>query len=57
MMKTPEDVLTDEDLRYLKIAISLALTGVDIEEMAKTKEALGGLPVFGKTTTGNPRRD
>jgi hypothetical protein len=32
-MKTPEDVLTDEDLRYLKIAISLALTGVEIEEI------------------------
>jgi hypothetical protein len=42
-MKTPEDVLTDEDFRYLKIAISLALTGVDIEEMPKTKVTLNEL--------------
>jgi hypothetical protein len=31
MMKTSEDVLTDEDLRYLKIAISLATNVIVVE--------------------------
>jgi hypothetical protein len=43
VMKTPEEKFTDEDLRYLKIAISLALTGADIEDMPKTKVALDTL--------------
>jgi hypothetical protein len=43
MLKTPKEKFTEENLRYLKIAISLALTGTDIEEMPKTKIALNEL--------------
>jgi len=35
--------LLKEDFRYLKVAISLALTSDDIREMPKTKAALNEL--------------
>ena len=42
-MMTAEEKLTAEEIRYLKVAISLALTGPDIQEMPKTKLALNEL--------------
>ena len=52
---------TPEDIRYLKVAIALALGSDDIREMPKTKTALNELyhkieRVEGtlKTTAGNP---
>jgi hypothetical protein len=39
--KEPCEEFTPEELRHLKVAISLALTDpLDIDEMPKTKEAL-----------------
>jgi hypothetical protein len=38
-----KEFLTPEDIRYLKVAISLALTGPDIQEMPKTQVALNEL--------------
>lgn len=43
MMMTVEEKLTAEDIRYLKVAIGLALGSPDIEEMPKTKAALNEL--------------
>lgn len=41
MMSKESEQFTPEDLRYLKVAISLPLTDpLDIDEMPKTKEAL-----------------
>lgn len=40
---TSDDVLTDEDIRYLKVAIALALGSPDIDDMPKTKVALNEL--------------
>jgi hypothetical protein len=43
MMMTAEEKLTAEEIRYLKVAISLALTGPDIQEKPKTKLAFNEL--------------
>lgn len=40
MISTKEEQFTLEDIRYLKVAIALALGSDDIGEMPKTKEAL-----------------
>ena len=42
-MSTPREKFTDEDIRYLKIAISLALMSSDIRQIPKTKVALNEL--------------
>ena len=38
-----EEKITAEDLRYLKVAIALALGSADILDMPKTKDALNEL--------------
>jgi hypothetical protein len=43
MMSKESEQFTLEDFRYLKVAISLALTGPDIQEMPKTQVALNEL--------------
>jgi hypothetical protein len=43
LMMTVEEKLTAEDIRYLKVAIALALGSDDIRNMPKTKDALNEL--------------
>jgi hypothetical protein len=43
LMMATEEKLTLEDIRYLKVAIALALGSPDIVDMAKTKRALNEL--------------
>lgn len=43
MTTNAEEKLTAEDIRYLKVAIALALGSDDILEMPKTKDALNEL--------------
>jgi hypothetical protein len=43
MMVAENEKLTAEDIRYLKVAIALALGSDDIRNMPKTKDALNEL--------------
>ena len=43
MTDRKEEYFSEEDLRYLKVGISLALTSEDIRETPKTKVALNEL--------------
>ena len=43
MTNQKKEYFSEEDLRYLKVGISLALTSDDIREMPKTKVALNEL--------------
>jgi hypothetical protein len=43
MLSQEKFTLTPEDIRYLKVAIALALGSEDIREMPKTKTALNEL--------------
>lgn len=48
---TNDDVLTDEDIHYLNVAIALALGSPDIDDMPKMKVALDSL--YEKIERGN----
>lgn len=43
IVMTAEERLTAEDIRYLKVAIALALGSPDVDEMSKTKTELNKL--------------
>jgi hypothetical protein len=56
MMAQERIQFTPEDIRYLKVSISLALTGPDIQEMPKTQVALNELYDKIERMQGNKRQ-